>query len=70
MAKPLNDNPFAPWNDPMYSDNPFAPHNNPMREDDPFEPWNSPSGSAEDLNDEDRARYGLSPQWEDEDEEE
>jgi hypothetical protein len=55
-----NQNPFAPWNNPMYKDDPFAPHNDTMRKDSPFEPWNSPFGDEDDLNDEDRKAYGLS----------
>lgn len=53
-----NDNPFAPWNDPMQKDNPFAPHNDPMRKDSPFEPWNNPLGSERDLSSSDLSRYG------------
>jgi hypothetical protein len=39
MNKPLNDDPFQPWNDPMERDNPFAPHNG-FDGDNPFKPWN------------------------------
>lgn len=56
-----NDDPFAPWNNPMYSDDPRAPHNNPMYADDPFKPWNSPLGSSNDLSDSERRAYGMSP---------
>jgi len=52
-----NDDPFAPWNDPMARNDPFAPHNDPMRKDDPFEPWNSPFGQRSDLNRRDRTYY-------------
>ena len=58
MSK-INDDPFAPWNDPMYSDNPFVPHNDPMRSDNPFEPWNSPFGNERDLSDKDAKAYGI-----------
>ena len=57
-----NDDPFAPWNEPMTKDNPFAPWNNPMRKDNPFEPWNSPFGKKEDiegLSDYDKLKYGI-----------
>ena len=53
-----NDDPFAPWNDPFYKDDPFAPHNDPIKKDDPFQPWNDPFGKVEDLNKEDREKYG------------
>ena len=43
---PINDDPFAPWNNPMYQDDPFAAHNNPMESDNPFKPWNEPFGSV------------------------
>ena len=41
---PENDDPFKPWNDPMYRDDPFAPWNDPMYQDDPFACWNDPFG--------------------------
>jgi hypothetical protein len=59
MAK--NNDPFAPWNDPMYRNDPFAPHNDPMRKNDPFEPWNQPFGSEDDLDNDDRESYGHRP---------
>lgn len=52
-----NDDPFAPWNDPMRRDDPFMPHNDPIRRDSPFEPWNKPFGKVEDLSNEDRKKY-------------
>lgn len=58
MPKPLNDDPFAPWNDPMHQDDPFAPHNG-FDGDNPFKPWNEPFGSERDLNDRERRDYGL-----------
>ena len=39
-----NQDPFAPWNNPMKKDSPFAPWNNPMKKDDPFACWNDPFG--------------------------
>jgi hypothetical protein len=56
-----NNDPFAPWNNPMYEDSPFAPHNNPMYKDDPFKPWNEPFGNENDLTDQERRAYGLRP---------
>ena len=52
-----NDDPFAPWNNPMVKDNPFAPHNNPMNSDDPFKPWNNPLGSRRDLTESEKEYY-------------
>lgn len=52
-----NQDPFAPWNDPLYENDPFAPHNDTMRKDDPFEPWNQVFGSVNDLNEKDRKYY-------------
>jgi hypothetical protein len=57
---PKNTDPFQPWNDPMHSDNPFAAHNG-VDSDDPSKPWNEEFGDAEDLDDDERASYGLSP---------
>lgn len=54
---PTNDDPFAPWNDPMVSSDPFAPHNDPMKRSDPFAPWNSPFGKVEECEREDRDYY-------------
>ena len=59
MTNPKNDDPFAPWNNPMYSNDPFAPHNDPMYSNDPFKPWNDPFGSEKDLSCDERKRYGL-----------
>ena len=53
-----NNDPFAPWNDPMY-DSPFAPHNSPMDRDNPFKPWNNVFGRADDLTDDEAATYGI-----------
>lgn len=58
MSRFENDNPFEPWNSPMYENDPFAPHNDPMRKDDPREPWNNPFGSSKDLKKEDQKKYG------------
>ena len=58
MSKPLNDDPFQPWNNPMHQDNPFAPHNG-FDADNPFKPWNSPFGKEKDLSDKERRGYGL-----------
>jgi len=58
---PINDDPFAPWNNPMYQDDPFAAHNNPMESDNPFKPWNEPFGSVNDLNDRERESYRIPP---------
>ena len=52
-----NNNPFAPWNNPMVRNDPFAPHNDPMKRDDPFAPWNNPFGSCNDLKDEKDKKY-------------
>lgn len=41
---PKNNDPFAPWNDPMFKNDPFAPHNDPMYQKDPFACWNDPFG--------------------------
>lgn len=54
-----NNDPFAPWNDPIYRNDPFAPHNDPIRRDDPFAPWNQPLGSVNDLSHAERAYYGV-----------
>lgn len=54
-----NNDPFQPWNNPMYQDDPFAPHNNPMRKDNPFEEWNNPMGKKERLNSDDKKSYGI-----------
>lgn len=53
-----NNDPFAPWNDPIYKDDPLAPHNDPMYRDDPFKPWNNMFGKKEDLSCRDREKYG------------
>lgn len=52
-----NNNPFAPWNNPMVKNDPFAPHNDPMRKDNPFESWNSPLGEYKDLSASDKRYY-------------
>lgn len=57
---PENDDPRQPWNNPQYRDNPTAPHNDPRRSDSPWEPWNRPTGKVEDLDEEDRRKYGRS----------
>ena len=44
-----NNDPFAPWNDPMDKTDPFKPWNDPRFKDDPFAPWNSPCGDEKDL---------------------
>lgn len=54
-----NDDPFAPWNNPMYEDDPRAPHNNPMERDNPLKPWNNPFGSTDDLTEEEKQAYNL-----------
>lgn len=54
MAK--NNDPFQPWNDPMYKNDPFAPHNG-FDKDNPFKPWNSPFGRKEDLDGHERSYY-------------
>lgn len=43
---PENDDPFAPWNDPMYKDDPTMPWND-HRKDDPFACWNNPFGDGD-----------------------
>jgi hypothetical protein len=43
---PRNNDPFAPWNDPIRRDDPFAPWNDPMKRDDPFASWNNPFGEG------------------------
>ena len=58
---PRNNDPFAPWNDPMYKNDPLSPHNDPMYRDDPFKPWNDHFGSEDDLTDRERQAYGLRP---------
>lgn len=55
--RPLNDDPFQPWNG-FDRDDPFAAHNG-FDADNPFKLWNSPFGKAEDLNDEERRSYNL-----------
>lgn len=57
---PKNTDPFQPWNNPMYTDSPFSAHNG-VDADDPSKPWNEPFGDVEDLDDEERATYGLGP---------
>ncbi len=59
MSNYINDDPFQPWNDPMYDDDPFAPHNDPMRKDDLSEPCNDPFGKKEDLSNRDKRSYGI-----------
>ena len=59
MGRPMNDDPFQPWNDPVFQDDPDAAHNHPMYGDDPFKPWNDPFGKAEDLTDEEALTYGI-----------
>lgn len=54
-----NTDPFAPWNDQMYKYDPLAPHNDPMRKNDPTEPWNNVFGNENDLDYNDRHKYGL-----------
>jgi hypothetical protein len=66
MEHPINDDPFQPWNNPMYEDHPFAPHNHPMHGDNPFKPWNLPFGRKEDLTNEEKRRYGIRPSFLDE----
>lgn len=53
---PENDNPFEPWNHPMYRDDPFAPWNHPMKKDDPFAAWNNPFGRGRYRHEADRHR--------------
>ncbi len=57
MSKPLNDDPFQPWNS-FERDNPFAPHNG-IDSDNPFKPWNQPFGNSDQLSDEERRKYKL-----------
>lgn len=52
-----NQDPFAPWNDPIYKDDPFAPHNDPLKKDDPFKPWNDLFGVEKDLTEEEKEYY-------------
>lgn len=70
MSYPTNNDPFAPWNDPMYKNDPFAAHNDPMHKSDPFKPWNDHFGNSNQLNDMERSSYGLPPKerygWDDE----
>lgn len=61
-----NDDPFLPWNNPMYKDYPFAAHNNLMDKDNPFKPWNSPFGREEDLTNDEAATYDIKRRREDE----
>ena len=49
MSHFRNDDPFAPWNDPMGKSDPFEPWNDPRYQDDPFAPWNTPFGDDRDL---------------------
>lgn len=58
MSKPLNNDPFQPWNNPMNEDDPFAPHNG-FDSDNPFKPWNNPLGNSDQLTDQEREGYGL-----------
>lgn len=59
-----NNDPFAPWNNPIYADDPLAPHNSPMERDNPFKPWNSPLGSVNDLTPREKRAYHIDV-WED-----
>lgn len=43
---PLNDDPFAVWNDPFAKNDPFAPWNDPIKRYDPFAAWNDPFGQG------------------------
>lgn len=47
MRRYKNDDPFAPWNDPMYRDDPRKPWNDPLYKNDPFAPWNDPCAGRE-----------------------
>lgn len=57
MSKHTNDDPFAPWNNPM-KDSPFAPHNGPDA-DNPFKPWNSPMTNTDRLTSDEKRYYGV-----------
>ena len=69
MSYPKNNDPFAPWNNPMHRNDPFAAHNDPMHKDDPFKPWNEPFGNSDQLNERERQSYRLPTKnnngWED-----
>jgi len=52
-----NNDPFAPWNNPMVKDDPFAPHNDTMRKNSPFEEWNNPFGDYNTLSHRDKEFY-------------
>ena len=54
-----NNDPFAPWNDPMKYNDPFAPHNNPMYANDPFKAWNLPITNYSALSTSDRQYYEV-----------
>lgn len=43
----INDDPRAPWNNPMREDDPREPWNQPQYRDDPREPWNNPGSYRE-----------------------
>lgn len=59
MSYPRNNDPFQPWNDPMYKDDPFAPHNDPMEKGNPFKAWNEPFGDKKDLTRGEKKDYGM-----------
>jgi hypothetical protein len=54
---PRNNDPFAPWNDPLRKHDPFAPHNDPLDKDNPFKPWNDPFGRREHLTEKEKRYY-------------
>lgn len=47
MSYPENNDPFAPWNDPIRGSDPFAPWNDPMKQNNPFACWNNPFGNGD-----------------------
>jgi hypothetical protein len=49
MSRYINDDPFAPWNNPLYKDDPFRPWNSPLHKNDPFAPWNNPLADESDI---------------------
>ena len=60
-----NNDPFAPWNDPIKKNDPFAPHNNPMYANDPFKPWNSPFTNTDNLTKDEKKYYEVKDRNED-----
>lgn len=45
--KPRNNDPFAPWNNPLHRSDPFAPWNDPLKSNNPFACFHNPFGEGQ-----------------------